>query len=342
MNNFISIIIPVFNRNSLIKETLESVIEKYSSQWESIVVDDGSTDDTVEVIKALAETTSKIKLLQRPDEHFPGGNGARNYGALNAKGAYLLFLDSDDLLSEGCVKKRLDFVNDHQEIDFFIQHTGVFKKKIGDSKLLWNQLRSHQVTGRLIERFINQDMPWHTSGVLWDAQFFKNTGMWLEDLGAWQDWELHLRVLLSNPNYLIYSSSPDNFYRQDDRSQVISSATNLNRYLSNVMVAINAIHRNDITKQVDQQDFQLLFKRTLLEYPIKKGYRLLPLQLTRKSEYPSGLLSKTKFLMSYLIVLLSWVTIIRKGIKKMGGTKWLLRYQKNNTFLKIPVNGNYK
>lgn len=88
---FFSIIIPTFNRKALLQETLESVLSQRFTDYEIIVVDDGSTDGTVEYLSISGD---RIMLLTQ--EH-RGPGAARNLGAKHASGNYLAFLDSDDL-----------------------------------------------------------------------------------------------------------------------------------------------------------------------------------------------------------------------------------------------------
>ncbi len=89
-----SILIPVYNRGKLITETIDSVLNQSYNDFEIIVVDDGSSDDSLEVLKGYGD---KIVLLQQKNS---GPEVARNLAAANAKGEYFVFLDSDDLLLE--------------------------------------------------------------------------------------------------------------------------------------------------------------------------------------------------------------------------------------------------
>jgi glycosyltransferase involved in cell wall biosynthesis len=86
-----SVIIPTYNRLPLLKLTLQSVWRQTFTDYEVIVVDDGSTDDTA---AWLSEVASKVKLIRQPNS---GPGAARNKGAESACGEYLAFLDSDDL-----------------------------------------------------------------------------------------------------------------------------------------------------------------------------------------------------------------------------------------------------
>jgi GT2 family glycosyltransferase len=86
-----SVVIPSFNRIALLKEALESVFAQRFTDFELIVVDDGSSDGTKEYLQALGK---RLRVLCQPNQ---GPGAARNLGAANAQGEYLAFLDSDDI-----------------------------------------------------------------------------------------------------------------------------------------------------------------------------------------------------------------------------------------------------
>ncbi len=88
---FFSIVIPVFNRANLIQITIESILNQNIDNYEIIIVDDGSTDNTIEI---LQEYGSKIKLFTQRNQ---GPGKARNIGIEHSQGEYIAFLDSDDL-----------------------------------------------------------------------------------------------------------------------------------------------------------------------------------------------------------------------------------------------------
>jgi glycosyltransferase involved in cell wall biosynthesis len=90
---FFTVVIPAYNRASILPETIESIQKQSFDSWEVIVVDDGSKDNTAEVIKAFAEKDGRIKYVYQNNAE---RSVARNNGAKNASGKYLFFLDSDD------------------------------------------------------------------------------------------------------------------------------------------------------------------------------------------------------------------------------------------------------
>lgn len=102
-----SVIIPTFNRADFLKQTLESVWRQTFTDFEVIVVDDGSTDET---ITWLSEVASKIKLITQENS---GPGAARNKGAENAGGEYIAFLDSDDLWFPWTLETAAELIAKH-------------------------------------------------------------------------------------------------------------------------------------------------------------------------------------------------------------------------------------
>lgn len=96
--NLVSIIIPTFNRADLLVETLDSIIEQTYKNWECLVIDDGSTDHTEDIISHYSTIDPRIIYYKRPPIYASGGNGARNYGLDLAKGEYINWFDSDDIM----------------------------------------------------------------------------------------------------------------------------------------------------------------------------------------------------------------------------------------------------
>lgn len=94
-NKLVSIITPAFNSEKYIAETINSIAKQTYSNWEHIIIDDASTDNTVAIIKQFQKKDQRIKLIQL---HTNAGSAiARNAGIKMAKGSYLTFIDADDL-----------------------------------------------------------------------------------------------------------------------------------------------------------------------------------------------------------------------------------------------------
>ena len=98
VNGLVSIIIPFLNSERFLSETIESVLHQSYTQWELLLVDDGSTDSSTRIAKeCAARLPEKIRYLEHAGHRNRGLTCSRNLGARNSCGEYLAFLDSDDV-----------------------------------------------------------------------------------------------------------------------------------------------------------------------------------------------------------------------------------------------------
>ena len=110
-NKLVSIITPAYNCKATIGQTYSSLLSQTFSDWELIIIDDHSTDDSFESIKELTKDDKRVVILQTPKNS--GTAVARNIGLKHAKGQYITFLDSDDLLDPDYLEKQLAFIKDN-------------------------------------------------------------------------------------------------------------------------------------------------------------------------------------------------------------------------------------
>lgn len=114
----ISIIVPVYNVEAYLKECLNSLLNQdFNGEYEIVCVNDGSTDNSLNIIKEYQKTNDKIVLV---DQKNKGLSGARNTGFKNAKGKYIMFLDSDDYLKNKKVLSKLYIEVEKYALDFVI------------------------------------------------------------------------------------------------------------------------------------------------------------------------------------------------------------------------------
>ena len=106
--NLISIIIPIYNAEKFIKETIETVLNQTINNFELILVDDISTDNSSKIIEEYKKKDSRIKYVKLEKKGL--ASGARNRGVLEAKGEYICFLDADDLWIKDKLEKQLLFM----------------------------------------------------------------------------------------------------------------------------------------------------------------------------------------------------------------------------------------
>ena len=108
----LSIIIPAYNAGKYLDQCLESIEKSSSEDFEVVIVDDGSTDETSEVLNAAAHRDARFKVIHQENG---GVSKARNNGIRNAKGRNIMFLDADDMLKEGAIEQILSVIRDENE-----------------------------------------------------------------------------------------------------------------------------------------------------------------------------------------------------------------------------------
>lgn len=107
----VSIVMPSFNSENVIEDSINSVLNQTYSNWELLIVDDCSSDNTVEVVRKIAKKDKRIKLTVLDKNS--GAGIARNQAIRQAKGKFLAFIDSDDLWMSNKLEKQIKFMNEN-------------------------------------------------------------------------------------------------------------------------------------------------------------------------------------------------------------------------------------
>jgi glycosyltransferase involved in cell wall biosynthesis len=195
-NNLVSIIIPSFNSELLIRDTLDSVMEQTHANWECIIVDDGSTDTTITILKDYANKDSRFKWFPRPSTKPKGPSSARNYGLENAKGDFVVFLDSDDLLLKTCLENRIVFANENSNFDFWVFKMVLFEpnreQDIGMFNIL--PLSNENENEFYLTLFLQGKFPFQTSCPLWKKSSLNLLRGFDEQMRMLEDPDLHTRA----------------------------------------------------------------------------------------------------------------------------------------------------
>lgn len=127
----VSIIIPNYNKAEFITETLQSVAAQSYTDWECIIVDDGSTDNSLEVIEEIAEQDRRFSYLRKKNE---GVSIARNFGIKHSRGQFILPLDSDDVIGPDYLKEAIQVLTEKKSISIVY----ALAEFIGIKKGAWN------------------------------------------------------------------------------------------------------------------------------------------------------------------------------------------------------------
>lgn len=217
----ISVVVPSYNKARFLPCTIDSVIKQTFQEWELIIVDDHSSDDSVDLIRKFAESDRRISFQLNDTNR--GGNYCRNAGIDQARGEYLMFLDADDLLAEFCLAQRFSEIDKGGQFDFLIFPTGTFYKTIGDSNSVW---RTSERINHL-RQFMQHILPWNISSPLWRTSFVKKHGGFDEQMKWLQDVEFHTRMLMaSGVRYKVVNNIPPDFFYRIDQERLVAGSFN--------------------------------------------------------------------------------------------------------------------
>ncbi|MDB0061198.1 glycosyltransferase family 2 protein, partial [bacterium] len=197
-NSLVSIIIPFYNREKLLPETLNSVLAQSFSNWECILVDDNSSDKSTNVVKEFIAKDARFNLYYRNDTNKPKGvSSSRNIGINNAKGDYIVFLDSDDLLDINCLENRLKYADKEPENDIWVFSMQEFNDE-GLGKICNYYPKDTSNKFEYFKMFLKYEIPFSVTCPLWKSSVLKELGGFDENFLRLEDPDLHCRALLSD------------------------------------------------------------------------------------------------------------------------------------------------
>ena len=271
-NPLISIIIPCYNASKWIKETIYSVIKQSYNNWELLIIDDGSTDNSAEIISEFIDIRIKYFYIKNSGVAY-----ARNYGVNKSNGLYLAFLDADDLFLEDNLYKKVLFLTNH---NFKFVHSDVI---IQDNINNNNEIKKSCITNPLKQLLEFSELSFiPPSNVIMTREIFDEVNGFDINLSTSADWDLWVRI--ANKTEFGYISEPLIIYR----------------------LYPNQMHKNIELMEKDMlYAFQKLRKSNIFKSKKYFNYCLSKLYLILAGSYSKYSNNKLKFI-KYLI--LSFIT----------------------------------
>jgi GalNAc5-diNAcBac-PP-undecaprenol beta-1,3-glucosyltransferase len=293
----VTIIMATYNRGHFILESLLSIQNQTYLNWECLIVDDGGTDNTKEVIASILEHDSRFQFLKRPDSYKKGLPGCRNIGLDLAKGDYVIFFDDDDIIHPDNLKinievlerNNLDFCN-YQKMSFEKQKPIIEGNPISIIKSL---------TKADIEKIITQKIGLASCTVLWKKQCFETT-RFNESLLYAEEWECYCQIITKNfkgisiSNVLYYNrkhihSNTGEFYSNNPihKASKKDAALLIIENLKSKEMLTDSLLRYFIQMSLQYKEYNLF--ESIIEasklsavqrFKWKIFYRLLPLRLS--------------------------------------------------------------
>jgi len=219
----VSIVVPSFNKSAYITAMVDTVVAQTETNWELIVVDDASTDDSAALLASASEQDPRIRLIALKQNR--GANHCRNLGIAEARGRYIVFLDADDLFAPHCLRERLA-VMQGSDLDMAVFTMEVFSEVPGDHGQRWVPDSPYP-----LQDFFRHKLPWQTMQPIWDRAFLQGLKGFDESFSRHQDVELHTRALLvPGVRYRLFPGEPDCYYRIAEERKVIDPLPLLRRF----------------------------------------------------------------------------------------------------------------
>ncbi|GAA4943028.1 hypothetical protein GCM10023314_15130 [Algibacter agarivorans] len=203
MKSLVSIIIPTYNRAHVIGETLDSILVQTYANWECIVVDDGSTDNTMEFMKLYCEKDTRFKYYHRPKDRPKGANACRNYGFELSNGDYINFFDSDDLMVFNKIELKLKVLYE-TKVDYVISKTIDFNHPNSNEVFSSTSTNYNFKTYPLNHyNYVCQSLNWLTPDALISSKFVRQI-RFNEKLFRGQEYNFYTKLtLLSEKGYFL-------------------------------------------------------------------------------------------------------------------------------------------
>lgn len=259
----VSIIIPVYNRAWLINETLDSIIAQTYQNWECIVVDDRSTDNTLQLLNQLSEKEDRIKYFTRPENRTKGANSCRNLGFEKSTGDYVIWFDSDDLMTPDHIESKLNLIQE-VDLDFVVARTQNFE----NDRLLEPYKYNKKEYGIKAADFILLKIHWYTYDVLMKREIVEKIS-WNEAMKSWQDYNYFCKMLVvtENGDYLDQILTHRRLHSQSIQKSLTKTRDNFNIE----MLDNRVLNYQDISKKTDAlTQKELLFGMMNLCFELSK------------------------------------------------------------------------
>ena len=214
----VSVIMPCYNASSYLREAIESVLSQSFKDWELLIVDDGSSDNSRQIANEYVTIDERIYLIEQPNS---GACRARNNGLEHAKGEFVKFLDADDILESDCLAIQVQQMNE-----------------LSEHQIPFGDYCNVDKVGKVISRYVfdsqdalSQDAvyfffcDWHIliSAPLHRTDLLREIGGFNESLQRGQESDMHLRLALADVEF-VYKPCMTFRYRDHNASTRISEA----------------------------------------------------------------------------------------------------------------------
>ncbi|MDA3838156.1 MAG: glycosyltransferase family 2 protein [Candidatus Delongbacteria bacterium] len=314
-NNLVSIIIPTHNRAELLKRAIESALNQTYSKHEIIVIDDGSTDNTKEIVDSFKNM--RIKYLK--NESSLGGAGTRNVGIKHSSGEFIAFLDDDDIWYNNKLELQIKKIRESEEAVLCTCGLRVLYSKSKLKYFNFPKLKDVDFNSMLFNNRVGI-----TSTALVKKAAIDEVGPFDISLPAREEYELWIR--LSKIGKLVSVNKPLlDYYIHEDQKQI---SANINKFIkANKLIQqkYSADYKQFSSKKISQLRADNLFQYSTIA--INNRNNLKALKYITKSIFADLKLNKLILFIVYLMGFRAYIQL-----KKIYGLKLKKGYSVNDKF----------
>lgn len=213
----VSVIVPSYNYGHLISETLGCLQSQSYENWECLVIDDGSTDNTESVVAAWVAADSRIRYFRQENQKQAA---ARNTGLRQSKGAYIQFLDSDDLIEPKKLELHVNYLEQHANVDLIYSGARYFRSEDLNERLLSRQysmwddgarwMPETSGRGATLLRLLLRNNIMVVNSPLVRRSLIDAVGLFHVALTPVEDWEYWIRCAATGANFY-YDNSEETY-----------------------------------------------------------------------------------------------------------------------------------
>lgn len=273
----VTIVIPSYNSAQWVAESLNSILLSTTKEFEVIVVDDGSTDNTKDIIEPFLKD-DRINYIFQNNK---GLSGARNTGIKNAKGEFLVFLDSDDLILPEKLSVQCKYLKDHPEVDIVYSNSQWFVEDDFNETL---PVQFPIYEGDVLNQLIYGNFM-HVNSVMVRKGKVIEAGLFDELLRELEDWDLWLRIVLngSKIGFTPGILSKVRIRKGSMTSNQKKMNSTMVRVLQKIIQGINPNHSIQIKAHHSlliyllKSDDTKGYLNSIYKYQIRFGYKFFPI-----------------------------------------------------------------
>ncbi|MFL9831959.1 glycosyltransferase [Flavobacterium sp. ST-87] len=277
MKPLVSIIIPCYNQGEFLDETLTSVLNQTYSNWECIMIDDGSTDNTALIAQSWIQKDTRYVYLKKKNG---GVSSSRNLGIEKAKGDFIQFLDSDDLLANAKIMDSIQVIQKYS-VEVVCSNYIMFTDTNSNYESPFSQIGDYDFTFYNLARYWNNGFTIPINCWFFKTSLFDDIEFPL-GLTAQEDWFTWLRIFKKKPK-TYYISQQLAFYRMN-----VNGRTKSGSFFDETLQVINCL-KSFLT----EEEFKIVYESAIIRYNEGMLYwRNRENNLKNSNTYQFGLLCK--------------------------------------------------